>query len=89
MTAPAIGTIRVRMLFFASYADLVGRESAELTVRSPATVLDVVRQARAALPGAERIAERPLAALNQTHVGLDAPVSNGDELALLPPLAGG
>ncbi|MGH7701536.1 MAG: MoaD/ThiS family protein, partial [Gemmatimonadales bacterium] len=61
----------------------------ELTVRSPATVLDVVRQARAVLPGAERIAERPLAALNQTHVRLDAPVSHGDELALLPPLAGG
>ena len=89
MTAASTAAVRVRVLFFASYADLVGRESVELTVRHPAMVGDVVAQARAVLPGAERLPERPLAALNQAQVRLDTPVSDGDELALLPPLAGG
>ena len=81
--------IRVKVLFFASYSDLAGRESAEVIVGSPATAGDVVRQARAMFPGAERIPERPLVALNQTHSKLAAPVADGDELALLPPMAGG
>jgi len=40
-------------------------------------------------PGAERIPERPMVALNQTHSKLAAQVADGDELALLPPMAGG
>jgi len=38
---------------------------------------------------ASALPAQPLAALNLRHVRLDAPVSDGDELALLPPLAGG
>lgn len=81
--------VAIRVLLFATYAELAGRESVDLMVRTPATVSDVVRQLRGSLPGAERIPERPLAALNQVHTRLDAAVSNGDELALLPPMAGG
>jgi len=79
----------VRVLLFATYADLIGRDAVELVVSTPATVADVVRQLRGSLPGAEHIPERPLAALNQVHTRLDAGVRDGDELALLPPLAGG
>ncbi len=89
MTAVQTSTIRVRLLLFASYADLVGQESVELVLRAPATVADVVRQARAVLPAGDRIPERPLAAVNLLHGKLDSPVSDGDEVALLPPLAGG
>ena len=55
----------------------------------PATVGDVVRLVREQLPGAGAIPERPLAAVNLKHVRLDAPVQDGDEVALLPPIAGG
>jgi len=81
--------LRVRVLFFASYAELAGRDSVEVAVRAPASAGDVVRQARTLVPGAERIPERPLVALNQTHTKLSAEVADGDELALLPPMAGG
>jgi molybdopterin synthase sulfur carrier subunit len=83
----ATGTIHVR--FFARYAESVGREEAVLAVALPATVGDVVRRVRAELPGGRAIPERPLAALNLTHVKLDASVQDGDEVAFLPPLAGG
>lgn len=81
------GTVRIR--FFARYAELVGREEAALAVPLPATVGDVVRRIRQELPGGAAIPERPLAALNLRHVPLDTALADGDEVALLPPLAGG
>ncbi|MBI1966702.1 MAG: MoaD/ThiS family protein [Gemmatimonadetes bacterium] len=86
MTTPA-GTVRVR--FFARYAELVGREEAALSLSLPATVGDVVRRVREELPGGAEIPERPVAAVNLRHARLEAPVRDGDEVALLPPIAGG
>ena len=80
---------QIRLKFFALYAELVGVEERELSVTLPATVADVVRRARDEIPGAAALPERPLAAVNLRHVRLDAPVADGDEVALLPPLAGG
>lgn len=82
-------TAAVRVLFFARYAELVGREAATIDVTVPATVRDVVSHIRRELPGGAGIPERPLAALNAEHARLDAPVADGDEVALLPPIAGG
>lgn len=79
----------VRVRFFARYAELVGREELELYLPLPATVADVVRRAKDQLPAARQIPDHPLAALNLQHVRLDAAVKDGDEVALLPPLAGG
>lgn len=81
------GTVQVR--FFARYAEVVGRSATAVSLTLPATVGDVVRLVREQLPGAGAIPERPLAAVNLKHVRLDAPVQDGDEVALLPPIAGG
>ena len=81
------GTVRVR--FFARYAELAGRSEGTLTVPLPATVSDVMRRIRDEWPGASALPPQPLAALNLRHVRLDARVADGDELAFLPPLAGG
>ncbi|MGH9258736.1 MAG: MoaD/ThiS family protein, partial [Acidimicrobiales bacterium] len=85
--SPQAGTIRIR--FFARYAELVGRAEATLAVPLPATVGDVVQRVRTELPGGAELPERPLAAVNLRHVKFDAPVADGDEVALLPPVAGG
>lgn len=79
----------IRLKFFARYAELVGREDLELPLPAPATVEEVVRRVRAGVPGAAQLPERPLTAVNLRHVRLDAPVRDGDEVAFLPPLAGG
>ena len=87
MSVATSGTVRVR--FFARYAEFVGREEAVVLLSLPATVADVVRRVREELPGARQLPERPLAAVNLKHVKLDARVDDGDEVAFLPPVAGG
>ena len=88
MTVSTASTVTVRVLLFGSYAEAAGRTSLTLTVPAPATVASVLRLLRARADGA-RLPERPLCAVNLAHVRLDAPVSQGDEIAILPPLAGG
>jgi molybdopterin synthase sulfur carrier subunit len=77
----------IRVLLFARYAELVGRDTLELTEALP-TVRAVIERLRE-LPGASAIPATPLVAVNLRQVGLDSPVAPGDEVAVLPPLAGG
>ena len=88
MSAAATTDITVRVLLFASYAESLGGEVLELTVPEPATVADVVGRVRR-LPGGGALPPKPLCARNLAHAGQDDPVTAGDEIAILPPLAGG
>jgi molybdopterin synthase sulfur carrier subunit len=88
MAGTAASTLTVRVLLFASYADTLGFDSVELSLDAPANVSDALARLRA-LPGGERLPPKPMCALNLTHVTPDTRLSGGDELAVLPPLAGG
>ena len=83
------GSVTLTVQFFARYAELVGTETATITLRAPATVAHVLGAVRSRFPGARQIPVRPLCALNLAQANLSTPVSNGDQLALLPPVAGG
>ncbi|MGH2707991.1 MAG: MoaD/ThiS family protein [Actinomycetota bacterium] len=80
--------LTVRVLLFASYAERLGLDTIDLTLPAPATVGAVLEHVRS-LPGGDRLPARPLCALNLSHVGPDAALAGGDEVAILPPLAGG
>jgi molybdopterin converting factor small subunit len=88
MPAAAPSRLTVRVLLFASYAESLGAESLDVTVSSPATVGGVVEQLRA-LPGGRLLPSKPLCARNLAHADAAEPVADGDEIAILPPLAGG
>jgi molybdopterin converting factor small subunit len=88
MSGVATSTIAVRVLLFGIYAETLAFDAVELVLDSPATVADAVERLRA-LPHGERIPPRPLCALNFAQAGMNAPITPGDELAVLPPLAGG
>lgn len=79
----------VRVLFFARYAELIGREEMEVELPHPPTVAELVRTIRATIPGAIDLPQQPLTAVNLKHAAPNAPLRAGDEVALLPPLAGG
>lgn len=81
--------MRVRFLLFALYRDLAGTEELELQLPAAATAADAVTALRAQGGGYARIPERPVIAINRTYATLSDLLSDGDELALLPPVAGG
>ncbi|HEU5171214.1 MAG TPA: MoaD/ThiS family protein [Gemmatimonadales bacterium] len=88
MSVSTAATVSVRVLLFASYAEVVGRQSLELSLPAPATVGALIRRLRE-LPGGAGLPERPLVAVNHAHARPDSPLSERDEIAILPPLAGG
>lgn len=80
--------MNVTVLLFASYADALGTAELELALPAGSTVADAVRQV-GTLPGAGRIPPTPLVAVNERYASLDRELAPGDELALIPPVAGG
>lgn len=81
--------IRVTVRLFAQYAELIGADTLAVDLPQGATVADAVAAVRREARNGHQLPTRPLAAVNLAHVLGDQRLSNGDEVALLPPLAGG
>jgi molybdopterin synthase catalytic subunit len=81
--------MRVRLLLFAALREAVGKKEHLLEVPSELSLADVLRRAEAEIPEIARYRGRLLVSLNQERVPLDALVSEGDEVAFLPPMSGG
>jgi sulfur-carrier protein len=78
----------ITVLLFASYADAVGQSEIELDIKPGATVRDVVDHIRA-LGDAARLPSAPMVAVNEQYASRDRELREGDEVALIPPVAGG
>ena len=81
--------MQVRVRLFAAFREGVGRGA--LTVDAPdgSTAGEIVERLRAEYPGLGPAAAGAMLALNQEYVEPSASVSDGDELALIPPVSGG
>ena len=82
-------TITVECRFFARYAETLGRDVLPLELPASATVGDALRELRRVLPESHVLPQQPLTAVNRQHTPLTGRLAHGDELAFLPPLAGG
>jgi molybdopterin converting factor subunit 1 len=78
----------ITVLLFASYADALGRSSVDVAVEPGATVRDVVRRV-VELAGSAPLPPAPVVAVNQSYASYDQTVRAGDEVAVIPPVAGG
>jgi sulfur-carrier protein len=83
--------MQIKTLFFASYRELVGTD--ELTITLPraerATVADLVSALRARGAAWTALPDRPAVAVNQEYARSDTALSDGDEVAFIPPVSGG
>jgi molybdopterin synthase sulfur carrier subunit len=75
----------IKVRYFASLKESIGRSEDNLEFAGLATVGDVWRRANPnkALPN------NCLAAVNMDYVGLGSAVKDGDEVAFFPPVTGG
>ncbi|HEX7121297.1 MAG TPA: MoaD/ThiS family protein [Gemmatimonadaceae bacterium] len=78
----------VRVLLFASYADALGTPELSLDVPAGARVRDVIDRVRT-LAGSDALPPAPLVAVNAAYARSDDAVAPGDEVAIIPPVAGG
>lgn len=80
--------MQIPVLLFASYADAFGAATIELTLDPGATVTDLVDRVRAMAAGVV-LPPTPLVAVNQCFAMPGQQLEAGDEVALIPPVAGG
>jgi molybdopterin converting factor subunit 1 len=81
--------MRVRVLLFAALREAVGEKTLELEVRDSATLSELLAQLESLHGVLARFRGRLLVALNEERAPLATPLSDGDEVALLPPVSGG
>jgi molybdopterin synthase catalytic subunit len=81
--------MHLNVLFFASYRELVGTPTLTVSVPAGSTVADVVHTIRNRGAEFERLPEHPAVAVNRTVVPHGHVLGEGDEIAFLPPVAGG
>lgn len=79
-------TVTVRL--FAFYAEKLGQSELNLSLPQGSTVASAVRSL-SSLPGASVFPAKPLVAVNCTYATWDTLLAEGDEVALIPPVAGG
>lgn len=76
------------VLLFASYADAFGARRLDVPVSAPCAASELIDAMRR-MPGGDRLPPKPLVAVNRTWVALSTMVLPTDEVAVIPPVAGG
>jgi molybdopterin synthase catalytic subunit len=79
----------VRSLFFAQYRDFAGADELSVELPEGASVADLVRRLRADGNGLSKLPASPLVAVNMDYAPGDTRLREGDEVAFIPPVAGG
>jgi len=81
--------MQIRVLFFASYRELVGAGELSADLPEPASVSDLLQELRGRGEPFSSLPTAPVVAVNRTFASVETPLKGGDEVALVPPVAGG
>jgi molybdopterin converting factor subunit 1 len=81
--------MKVRVLYFASFREAVGKDEESRGLKEGARVQDLWAELARAVPLFARFPAMPPAAVNREHADGATQLAEGDEVAFLPPVAGG
>jgi molybdopterin converting factor subunit 1 len=81
--------LAVRTLFFAAYRDLVQTSELAMELADGATVEDLVSELRGRGHPFAGLPSDPAVAVNRVYAHPSQRLGEGDEVALIPPVAGG
>ena len=82
-------SVPIRTLFFAAYRDRLGISELAVELPSGSTVADLVRELRGRGAPFDVLPEEPAVAVNRAYALMGDPLGSGDEVAFIPPVAGG
>ncbi|MEQ1857395.1 MAG: MoaD/ThiS family protein [Longimicrobiales bacterium] len=91
MSAPLSQAPRlsVQALFFAAYRDLLGTSKLDVHLPEGATVADLVMELRSRGAPFNALPREPAIAVNRSYALPSEELRAGDEVAFIPPVAGG
>jgi len=81
--------MQVRLLFFASLKDIVGSRELRMDVPQGSTVADLLFRLEGRYPQMKEYRSVILTAINEDYVDKSTQISEGDEVAIFPPVSGG
>ncbi len=81
--------MNVRLLYFAVLRDITGKSEAELSLGEGARAGEVWQSLRKQYVQLAEYRQPPMIAVNETYATPDTVLRDGDELAFIPPVAGG
>jgi molybdopterin converting factor subunit 1 len=81
--------LKVRLLFFAVLREIAGRSEEIVELPDDSRAGDVWRRLRNEHAALRDYVQPPMIAVNESYVGVDELLRDGDELAFIPPVAGG
>jgi len=81
--------MRISTRLFATYRDLAGTSSVAVELPAGSTVADLILRLRSEVAGLDRLPASVAVAVNCEYAQPGDPVSEEDEIALIPPVAGG
>jgi molybdopterin converting factor subunit 1 len=82
-------TIHVNVLFFGAARDATGTDEAQLQLNAPYDSHNALEQVLTNYPDLRRFGNSLLLAVNQEYARTNREISDGDELAVFPPVSGG
>ena len=81
--------MKVRLLYFAVLRDITGKDEDVLALPAGATPADVWQTLRTTHAKLADYLQPPMLAINESYASADTALRDGDELAFIPPVAGG
>ena len=81
--------MRVRLLYFAVLRDITGTSESIVDVPAGTRAADVWNRLRKQHRELDRYEQPPMIAVNEEYVTPEQALRDGDELAFIPPVAGG
>lgn len=81
--------MRVRVVYFGILREMAGHEHESVELAAGARLADLYSQLQERIPGLNKFGGSVALSINYEYAKLDAPLHDGDEVALLPPVSGG
>jgi len=81
--------MKIRLLYFAVLRDIAGRSEDLVELPEGTRAADVWQRLRDEHAALRDYIQPPMIAVNESYVNADEPLHDGDELAFIPPVAGG